>query len=325
MQPDRTAVELMNLFVERMRGRGYAYKDDVGNGRYRHQLAALLDERHIPGEPLVTQQVAEEWIARRGDESEDTRYARWSILHLFTEFLVTEGLGEGCYILPLETKPARNPKFVPYIFTHAEIEDLTDAFDSIKPHGSSPIAHIVKPALFRTIYGCGLRSSEARLLDLSHVDLESGVLSIVGTKNNADRYVPMNEALTEYLRGYVSELGIESGPLFPGRSGNPYSSQNILVSFQAQCERVGIVNREGKSPRVHDLRHTFAVHSLQAAIDAGTPSYAFLPVLATYMGHKNIKETEYYLHLTLEGQKRAIDLMEAAYGPSLYPEVAFDA
>lgn len=178
--------------------------------------------------------------------------------------------------------------------------------------------------MFRTIYGCGLRNSEARLLDLSHADLEAGVLSIIGTKNNADRYVPMSESLTEYLCGYVDKLGIESGPLFPGPGGAPYSPNNVLWTFQQQCERAGIVNREGKPPRVHDARHAFAVHSLQATIDAGTPSYAFLPVLATYMGHKNIKDTEYYLHLTLEGQKRAIDLMEAAYGPSLYPEVIFD-
>lgn len=250
----------MDLFIGRMRGRGYAYEGN-GPGTTRHQLAALLDERRIPRRPLVTQEVAEEWIARRGDESEDTRYARWSTLHLFTEFLVTEGLGEGCYFLPLETKPARNPRFTPYIFTHAEIERLTDAFDTIRPRGSSP-AHIVKPAMFRTIYGCGLRNSEARLLDLSHADLEAGVLSIVGTKNNADRYVSMSESLTEYLRGYVDKLGIESGPLFPGPGGAPYSPNNVLWTFQQQCERAGIVNREGKPPRVHDARHAFAVHSL---------------------------------------------------------------
>lgn len=324
MQLDSTATELMAAFVERMRGHGYAYEKN-GPGTTRHQLATLLDERRTPGGPLVTREVAEEWTARRGGESEHTRYARWTALHLFTEFLVAEGFGEGCYTLPPESRPVRASSFAPHIFTHAEIGALTDAFDTIKPARLSPLAHLVKPAIFRTVYGCGLRNSEARLLDAGRVDFEAGLLTIVGTKNNADRYVPMSRSLTEYLRGYVAEAGIESGPLFPSATGSFYCSQWLIDEFHAQCARAGIVNRKGESPRVHDLRHTFAVHSLQAALDAGTTSHAFLPVLATYMGHKDIRHTEYYLHLTLEGQKRAIDLMDAAYGASLFPEVTFDA
>lgn len=325
MEPRREMDELFDGFVRYMRSLGHAFdKKEVGSYK---RLAIFLKENCIEGEAIVTQEKAFDWIANGGSDHPITRNRRASQIRVFAKYLVRAGNAD-CFMLPKELMPGERSDFIPYIFTHAEIEALTAKCDSIKPIGQSRFRHAIYPAMFRTIYACGLRSGEARNLLVDDVDFGNEVLFIRKTKNEDSRYVPMSPSLADFLRSFYSQavgLSDRSGsmPFFLSPRGGCYGEKIVLNVFQDICRDAGISNQKGNPPRVHDLRHTFAVHSLQATVENGASAEVFLPVLSAYMGHKDIKSTEYYLHLTQEGQNAAIAKMMSAYC-GLYKEGAID-
>jgi len=111
------------------------------------------------------------------------------------------------------------------------------------------------PVLFRTIYACGLRCSEARLLRPDDVDTDAGVLQVRDAKGGKDRQVPVSETLRVRLADYHAELvGREGGDwFFPGRAGLPLTHGNVDKNFrrflwQARISHGG----RGRGPRLHD-------------------------------------------------------------------------
>jgi integrase/recombinase XerD len=160
------------------------------------------------------------------------------------------------------------------------------------------------PVLFRTIYACGLRCSEARLLRVEDVDIGAGVLQIRDAKGGKDRQLPVCEALRARLAGYHAQAGVQPGRqewFFPGRAGQPLTLGNVGHNFrrflwQARISHGG----RGHGPRAHDLRHTFAVNNLRRWFAQGRDVGALLPVLQTYLGHSSLADTAYYLRLTAE-------------------------
>ena len=160
------------------------------------------------------------------------------------------------------------------------------------------------PVLFRTIYACGLRCSEARLLRVKDVDVENGVLQIRDAKGGKDRQLPVSEQLRERLVGYHAKLAGQPGWewFFPGATlGVPLTLGNVNRNFRRFLWQARIPHGgRGHGPRVHDLRHTMAVNNLRSWFEQGENVDALLPVLQTYLGHSSIGDTAYYLHLTAE-------------------------
>lgn len=193
--------------------------------------------------------------------------------------------------------------FTPRILTHAEIRRVLHVADHIKPSGHSPLRHLVMPEMFRLLYGCGLRVSEALHLKVGDVDLERGVLRLRETKFGKDRQVPPAISLVQRLQRFDQEFGRRpaSAYFFPNVRGGPWHISSVYSFYRKLLARSGISHAgRGKGPRVHDLRHTFAVHRLLHWYREGADLDAKLPVLATYMGHLDILGTQHYLHLTAE-------------------------
>ncbi|MDQ2745306.1 MAG: tyrosine-type recombinase/integrase [Chloroflexota bacterium] len=114
------------------------------------------------------------------------------------------------------------------------------------------------PVLFRTIYACGLRASEARLLRPGDVDIDAGVLQIRDAKGGKDRQVPVSESLRVRLAEYHAQLAgrFDWEWFFPGRPGEPLTLSNVDKNFRWFLWQAGISHgRRGRGPRVHDLRH----------------------------------------------------------------------
>src|SRR5271166_2650520 len=166
-----------------------------------------------------------------------------------------------------------------------------------------PFRHLVMPVLFRTIYACGLRASEARLLRFDDVDLDAGVLTIRDGKGGKDRQVPVSAGLRDRLAGYHTRVAGRTGGdwFFPGTSGRPLTVANIDKNFRRFLWQARIPHGgRGHGPRVHDLRHSMAVNNLRSWFASGQDVAALLPVLQAYMGHSTIADTDYYLRLTAE-------------------------
>jgi len=171
----------------------------------------------------------------------------------------------------------------------------------------------------------GLRSSEARLLRPDDVDIDAGVLQVRDAKGGKDRQVPVSEPLRVRLAGYSAELGGPPGWewFFPGRAGLPLTVGNIDKNFrrflwQARISHGG----RGRGPRVHDLRHTFAVSNLRFWFARGEDVGALLPVLQTYMGHSSLRDTAYYLRLTAESYPDITARVQQATGDVVPPVTA---
>jgi integrase len=232
--------------------------------------------------------------------------------------------GVPAYVLPAGTLP-RPARYVPHIYTDQELAALFTQTDRCHYDSQVPFRHLVMPVLFRTIYACGLRASEARLLRFGDVDLVAGVLTIRDGKGGKDRQVPVSTPLRDRLAGYHARVAGRTGGdwFFPGRTGKPLTLANIDKNFRRFLWQARIPHGGGgRGPRVHDLRHSFAVNNLRSWFARGEDVGALLPVLQTYMGHCSIAGTDYYLRLTAESYPHITARIQRACGDIVPPVTA---
>jgi len=297
-----TLAEAITALVAEKRAVGYKY---VAEERVLTRFAAFC-RTEFGDLDALTQASVEAWITsaqRRGVRPATVQCLVAPVREL-ARWLGRRGA--PAYVLPAGTLP-RPARYVPHIFTDAELAALFSQTDRCHYDSQVPLRHLVMPVLFRTIYACGLRASEARLLRVDDVDLDAGVLRIRDAKGGKDRQVPVSGPLRVRLADYHARVAghprtVHSGDwFFPGRAGQPLTLGNVEKNFrrflwQARISHGG----RGHGPRVHDLRHTFVVNNLRSWFARGEDVGALLPVLQTYLGHASIADTAYYLRLTAE-------------------------
>jgi integrase/recombinase XerD len=279
----------------------------------------------FPGLETVTKSSAEAWItaARERGVRRATLQGLAAPVRELARWLGRRGT--EAYVLPARTLP-RPARYVPHIYTDRELADLFAQTDRCHYSSEAPFRHLVMPVLFRTVYACGLRSSEARLLRPGDVDVGAGVLQVRDAKGGKDRQVPVSGPLRERLGGYRARMAGQLGWewFFPGGSaGQPLALLNVYKNFrrflwQARISHGG----RGHGPRVHDLRHTFAVNNLRTWFAAGEDVSALLPVLQACMGHSSISDTAYYLRLTAESYPHIAARIQREYGGIVPPVTA---
>jgi len=269
---------------------------------------------------VLTKSMVEDFVSHRDKESEKTQHMRMSLIRQFALFMNRRGF--SFYVYPNQLIPI-DKTFTPYIFTHGEIKRITNVVDSLPYTPHSRYYHLVYPMLFRMLYGCGLRIGEALSLKKTEVNLMNGILTITKAKLGKSRLVPMSRSLTDYCKNYVVNMGFDmcsEGYFYPSRDAGRYHRTPVYVKLK-QCMKIAGVLSEGSvGPRVHDIRHTYAVHALEKMINDGQDVYCTLPILSTYLGHSGIESTEKYLRLTEEAYGRVIDTVAPLY-TGVFPEV----
>ncbi|MDP2791687.1 MAG: tyrosine-type recombinase/integrase [Rectinemataceae bacterium] len=263
---------------------------------------------HSYGSIGLSEDIFSSWCSRRENESEVTWYKRIVEMRAFAVYL--NGLGYPSFVLRLPR--CHSSTFTPYIFSHEELERLFASCDLLDYHASYQSLHHVLPALFRLLYGCGLRISEALSLRCEDVNLSDGCITIHETKNGEQRRLPLSDSLKIVLEQYVSHCRPSTcgkGELFfVKRNGEKCSSDTVYRKFRKILFHAGISHGgKGKGPRVHDLRHSFSVHSLAQMADRGLDLYYCLPLLSAYLGHKSLAATDSYVRLTAESYPRLLD------------------
>jgi site-specific recombinase XerD len=287
----------MTLFVQEKQACGYRYNEEI------RQLALFdhfLFDAGLQGSELP-RSIARQWLAKRFHESAGTHQHRITVVRQFAKFMIR--LGYSAYIPEggLVAREARS--FVPRILTIAEIQKLLLAVDQLAPTAHAPLRHLIMPEVFRLLYGCGFRLSEVLDLQVRDVDLDQGILTVRQGKFCKDRLVPPAVSLVKRLREYATDYGKRQPDafFFPSPSGGPWSKQATYHLFRKLLLESGIAHAgRGHGPRVHDLRHTFAVHTLVRWYREGADLDAKLPLLATYLGHQSLAGTQHYLHFTAE-------------------------
>jgi len=263
----------------------------------------------------LTKELALAWAERLPHQSRATQESRIAFLRQFAVFMQRGGY-DAC-ILP-KCNSTEFYRHKPYIFTVEEMARILAAADEIKPRPESPCRHLVFPLLFRILYCCGLRVSEALKLKNRDVDLHSGVLEITDGKGNRDRLVPVDGDLRMRCINYRPQIQGHLSPdsyFFPSPRGGRYDRRSVYVIFRELLIKSNISHGgRGKGPRVHDVRHTFVVHSFRRFIAAGRDPMEVLPVMAAYLGHKSYTGTVHYLHLVAEMFPEITGAVEEMYG-----------
>jgi len=271
--------------------------------------------------PRLTKEMVLSFTAYRENESLKTQHMRMSLIRQFAIFIST--LGYGAYVLPVEFMKI-GKVFTPCIFTHGEISRIIKASDNLKIRKQSPFRHLIYPVLIRMLYGCGLRISEALSLKVSDVSLADGILTVTKSKFNKSRLVPMSRSLTKICRSYASKMNFsakEDGYFSPAPDKGRYNRNVIYKTFKDLLKEASVVRTGYASgPRLHDLRHTFAVHSLEKMAEQGIDIYCSLPILCTYLGRKGIESTEKYLRLTKQSFSSVTGPLKSLY-KDVFPEV----
>jgi integrase/recombinase XerD len=244
-----------------------------------------------------------------------TWFSKLGHLRSFFQYAVSRG---HIPTAPLPTvMPKRPPVFVPYIYTREELRRLLQVIQS-HPQGQS----ILEPATIRTMvlvyYGAGLRLREAINLSRADVDLKGSVLTIRNTKFGKTRLVPLGPQLRQVLVQYDRTRprgGPADAPFFTSQGGGPVRPLTLEVKFRLLCDCAGIRRTDtAEQPRIHDLRHTFAVHRLTSWYQQGADVQRLLHQLSVYLGHSQLRYTQVYLSMTPELLREASQRFERYAG-----------
>ena len=301
----------MDQFVREKRAVGYRYNSGV-------YLLMRLDRflaREAPNDETLTRVAARKWLAKGSFESGASQQHRFTVVRQFALFLCR--LGHPAYVPDRSLSAKREQTFSPRILTHAEVRLILREVDRLAPTAHSPLRHLVMPEIFRLLYGCGFRLSEVLKLRVADADLNRGVLTVRDGKFGKDRHVPPALPLVRRLQAYDVALGPRkaSAFFFPSDRGGPWRGVTVYALFRRLLFRSGIQHGgPGKGPRVHDLRHTFAVHTMLRWYREGIDLDAKLPVLATYLGHESLKGTQRYLHMTAELHPEVVRRVNVDFG-----------
>jgi len=223
----------------------------------------------------------------------------------FFNYLMARGhLGRP--LLP-DHAPRIPRSFEAYIYSHEELRRLLDGTVILK-NSRYPLSPLTLRTLLMLLYGAGLRPSEGLRLRCCDVDLGSRVLTIWNTKFFKSRLVPVGNDLKKALISYADArrcLPMPAGTssvFFASRHGTAISLATLEGAFARVRAHAGITRPMSArwQPRLHDLRHAFAVHRLIAWYREGADVQSCLPLLATYLGHINISGTQTYLSMTPE-------------------------
>jgi integrase len=321
LSADITLSDAITALVAEKRAVGYKYHAE-------QQVLTRFEafnRSQFPGLETLTEASVQAWIvaARRRGVTPATLQGLVAPVRELARWLGRRGV--AAYLLPRSALP-RPARYVPHIYTDRELAALFTQTDRCHYCCQVPLRHLVMPVLFRTIYACGLRCSEARLLRVGDVDVDAGVLQIRDAKGGKDRQVPVCEALRARLARYHAQTAGQPARrewFFPGSAGRPLTLGNVGHNFhrflwQARISHGG----RGHGPRVHDLRHTFAVNNLRRWFARGHDVGALLPVLQTYMGHSSLADTAYYLHLTAESYSDITARVQQVIGDVVPPVTA---
>lgn len=215
----------------------------------------------------------------------------------------------------------------PYVFSDEEIRRLFHAIDT-QPLSENSNRALVDPVLFRVLYATGLRISEALNLQLRDLDSARATLGVRDSKNRESRIVPITTRLANTLKAYVAAAFPDPEPVHhlfhTGDPTKPAHQSTVYNRLRRYLADADIPHFPG-GPHIHSLRHGFAVQNLRRWAAEGSDLVVMLPYLSAYMGHSDLRGTQYYLQLTADAYPQVAAVAQARFGyviPNPAPEGA---
>ena len=250
----------------------------------------------------VTDDQAAAFLTRTGPAASSLAFEHYAVAG-FYQYAVARGLATRS---PLPTQLPQRPEAAPpYIYSSDEIRRLLGAIEETRARATQLQAHTLR-ALLILLRGTGLRRAEAFGLTLADLDCRHALLTVRKTKFFKNRLVPLALPIARVLEDYaarhraVAALDDPQAPLLANRDGTPLKRSTVGAAFAQLRQAAGVRRDDGApfQPRLHDLRHTFAVDRLTAWYRQGRDVQALLPQLSAYLGHASVAATQVYLRMT---------------------------
>jgi integrase/recombinase XerD len=218
---------------------------------------------------------------------------------------------------PLPSTAVRAPRFKPHIYTDDEVRRLLNAVP-ICLNPPRKLEPYTMRSILLLLYGAGLRIGEVVALTVADVDMSASVITIRNAKFHKTRIVPVGSQLGQIIADYAARREAAGhstdakAPFFVLRRGASTSVQIVQCAFRRLCKQASVCRQDGAryQPRLHDMRHSFAVRRLTSWYRDGADVQRLLPQLATYMGHVKLSATQVYLTMTPELLREASERFE---------------
>ena len=265
----------------------------------------------------VTTDLALRWAQQPSSVQPATRARRLSVVRRFAAWLSASD--RRTEVPPAGLLPGRYVRKRPYIYSDAEIRDL------IRTAGQLASASGLKGRTYAMIFGLlavtGMRVSEVLALDREDVELDEGILRIRRTKFGKSRLVAVDDSTRQVLADYARERDRvvrrpSAAAFFVSEGGDRVTGWAARYNFAKVSREVGLRapaggRRHGRGPRLHDMRHRFAVCTLLRWYRSGIDVEREIPKLATYLGHVHVNETYWYLEAVPELLELAAGRLES--------------
>jgi len=280
----------------------------------------FLVEEHITGPP-VTRDIMDRYLQRFLHLRPRVQYNRFCVVRQLCEYIAQTD--PSCYVPESIKFVSAQKAFRPYIFSKPAIEALLSAASALSPSDS------LRPHTYHTLFGLlyttGIRIGEAFALDLNDFHRRQQTLYIAEGKFRKARWVPLHPSTLHVLEQYIHRrvrTGQKSpeSPLLINLRACRLCHCTVYSVFRQLLEQCGIDYNKDSGPRIHDIRHTFAVHRLLAWYQDGQNVNVRLPSLATYMGHVDVTSTQVYLHPTAELLEQVSNRFHSHYLHNVKPQ-----
>lgn len=276
--------------------------------------------RHHPRISSLDKDVVDGFLQVTDQRKLSTVYTYASVMRELGRFMQKIQGIEDAYITRLHG--SRKSTYTPYVFNKEQISFLLEkasAFHTCNDRINPNIRNTIS-CLYAVLYCTGIRISEALALKLQDVTLDEHIILVTESKSGKQRLLPISGSLTVKCREYLGRrCSIHNTYFFDSGSDlhNGHIDKRIAYRyFRILLKEAGIPHRgKGEGPRLHDLRDTFAVHSLQKLVSMGGDVNAVLEYLSLYMGHHSIYETQDYLWMT---EELASDMLRKTSGDTSF-------
>jgi integrase/recombinase XerD len=289
----------LDRYLSVRRSLGYDLRTEE---RRLRRFARFADQE---GAPHIDTALFLRWDASLPAATTSTRSARLSAVRLFAQWL--SSIDPAHEVPPRGLLPDRSQRPRPHIYSEAEIASIIGAAKTL------PSIYGLRGLTYSTLFGLiavtGLRISEALALDHDDLDVENGVLRVRRGKLGKERLLPLDSTVVAQLVGYSAErdrlLGSAPDAFFVTCKGTRLTDCSARYNFAHACQQIGLrahqhYCRHGRGPRIHDLRHTFAVQTMINWYRTGKDPAREMIRLTTYLGHTNPDNTFWYLEAVPE-------------------------
>ncbi len=250
----------------------------------------------------ITTQLALQWATEPSQTQPAWQAQRLGVVRAFARY--ASAADPRHEVPPEGLLTAQYRRVIPYIYSDKEITDLIGAAQRLR--GSSDLRACTYSSLLGLLAVTGMRSSEPLRLDRDDVDLASGVLTVRRSKFGKSRCLPVHESTCQALADYAAQRDrLCPHPVDPAfflsERGTRITQNTLQRTFVQLSQQVGLRDRsDSRGPRLHDLRHRFAIGTLLRWYREGLDVEQQTPRLATYLGHVHVSDTYWYLTATPE-------------------------